>query len=221
MCFSTTASFASGAILTVIGISSIKKTKEKNQIPFAIIPFIFAIQQFSEGFVWLSLLNSTNQFWQQFSTYSFLLFALIVWPAWVPISMFLIEKNRKRKIILGVFLGLGLLLAILSSIYLIIYKSEAQITSYHIHYELQIPLGTKIFIGILYLIPTIISNFISSTKGVALMGVFILLSYLVSRLFFNDYVLSIWCFFSALISIKIYFILANKNSSTTELSYKN
>ena len=150
MCFSTTASFASGAILTVIGISSIKKTKEKNQIPFAIIPFIFAIQQFSEGFVWLSLLNSTNQFWQQFSTYSFLLFALIVWPAWVPISMFLIEKNRKRKIILGVFLGLGLLLAILSSIYLIIYKSEAQITSYHIHYELQIPLGTKIFIGILY-----------------------------------------------------------------------
>ena len=221
MCFSTTASFASGAILTVIGISSIKKTKEKNQIPFAIIPFIFAIQQFSEGFVWLSLLNSTNQFWQQFSTYSFLLFALIVWPAWVPISMFLIEKNRKRKIILGVFLGLGLLLAILSSIYLIIYKSEAQITSYHIHYELQIPLGTKIFIGILYLIPTIISNFISSTKGVALMGVFILLSYLVSRLFFNDYVLSIWCFFSALISIKIYFILANENSSTTELSYKN
>lgn len=221
MCFSTTASFASGAILTVIGISSIKKTKEKNQIPFAIIPFIFAIQQFSEGFVWLSLLNSTNQFWQQFSTYSFLLFALIVWPAWVPISMFLIEKNRKRKIILGVFLGLGLLLAILSSIYLIIYKSEAQITSYHIHYELQIPLGTKIFIGILYLIPTIISNFISSTKGVALMGVFILLSYLVSRIFFNDYVLSIWCFFSALISIKIYFILANENSSTTELSYKN
>lgn len=220
MCFSTTASFASGAILTVIGISSIKKTKEKNQIPFAIIPFIFAIQQFSEGFVWLSLLNSTNQFWQQFSTYSFLLFALIVWPAWVPISMFLIEKNRKRKIILGVFLGLGLLLAILSSIYLIIYKSEAQITSYHIHYELQIPLGTKIFIGILYLIPTIISNFISSTKGVALMGVFILLSYLVSRLFFNDYVLSIWCFFSALISIKIYFILANENSSTSELSDK-
>ena len=207
MCFSTTASFASGIILTVIGVASIKKTHSKTQLMFASIPFIFAIQQFSEGFVWLSLLNSTNLIWQQLSTYSFLLFALVIWPAWVPLSMFFIEKQHNRKIILGIFSGLGLLFSILSAIYLIIYKSEAQITSYHIHYELNIPFVAKMILGLLYLIPTVISNFISSTKGVAAMGVFVLLSYLVSRLFYDDYVISVWCFFSALISIKIYFII--------------
>lgn len=213
MCFSTTASFASGAILTTIGVASIKKAQDKRHILFASIPFIFAIQQFSEGFVWLSLLHSTNYLWQQLATNSFLLFALVIWPAWVPISMFLIEKIHTRKIILGIFSGLGILFSILSGIYLIIYDSEAQITSYHIHYELHIPFGAKIMICILYLIPTVISNFISSTKGVALMGVFVLLSYLISRLFFDDYVISVWCFFSALISMTIYFILDRERAS--------
>ncbi len=207
MCFSTTASFLSGAVLTTIGVASIKKVEHKKQILFASIPFIFAIQQFSEGFVWLTLLNSTNHFWQQFATYSFLVFALAIWPAWVPVSMFLIEKKPYRKIILGFFSVLGFVFLILSLIYLLLYDSEAQITSYHIHYELHVPFGAKMAIGLLYLIPTVISNFISSTKGVTLMGAFVLASYLVSRLFFDDYVISVWCFFSALISIAIYFIL--------------
>lgn len=210
MCFSTTASFVSGVLLTTIGVASIKKTQNHSQILFASIPFIFAIQQFSEGFVWLSLLNSTNHVWQQLATYCFLLFAIVIWPAWVPISMFFIEKNRKRKIILGVFFAMGLLFSLLSSVYLIFYNAEAQMTAYHIHYELEIHDYAKLLIGILYLIPTVMSNFISSVKGVFTMGIFVLVSYFISKLFFNDYVISVWCFFSALISITIYFILVKE-----------
>jgi hypothetical protein len=212
MCFSTTASFASGALLTAIGVVSIKKVKHKKQLLFASVPFIFAIQQFAEGFVWLSLLNSTNYFWQQLATYSFLLFAFVIWPALVPLSLFLIERKHKRKRILRFFCFIGLLFSILSSMYLILYNSEASITSYHIHYELNIPFNAKIIIGMLYLIPTIISNFVSSTKGVALMGILIFLSYLVSKLFFGDFVISVWCFFSALISMNIYFIIAREKT---------
>ena len=133
MCFSTTASFVSGAILTAIGVASINKIQNKSQILFACIPFIFAIQQFAEGFVWLSLLNSTNHLWQHISTYCFLIFAIVIWPAWVPLSMLLIETKHKRKIALGIVSGLGILFSILSSFYLVFYNSEAQLTSYHIH----------------------------------------------------------------------------------------
>lgn len=211
MCFSTTASFVSGAILTTMGVASVKKTQHKSQILFACIPFIFAIQQFAEGFVWLTLLNSTNQLWQHISIYCFLIFAIVIWPAWVPLSMLLIETKHKRKILLSIVSVMGILFSVLSSFYLIFYDSKAQITSYHIHYELQIPASVKMLIGIIYLIPTVASNFISGFKGVAMMGVFVLISYFISRFFFNDYVISVWCFFSALISVTIYFILA-KNS---------
>ena len=216
MCFSTAASFASGAILTVIGVVAIKKVTYKKQILFASIPFVFAVQQFAEGFVWLSLLNDTSYFWRQSATYSFLFFALIIWPSWVPLSMLLMEKKPKRKIVLSVFFGLGLLFSILSVIDLLLHHTEAQLTAYHIHYKIYIPQNLKIIIGILYFIPTVVSNFVSSTKCAVLMGVFVLLSYIVSRLFFNDYVISVWCFFSALISIKIYFIVAKDHFVTTK-----
>lgn len=58
MCFSTTASFVAGTFLTVIGVASVKKVKGPGQLMFAVIPLVFAVQQFSEGFVWMSLLNS-------------------------------------------------------------------------------------------------------------------------------------------------------------------
>jgi len=211
MCFSTTASFVSGAILTAIGVASIKKVTSRSQILFACIPFIFAIQQFSEGFVWLSLLNSTNHLWQHISTYCFLIFAIVIWPAWVPISMFMIEKKRTPKILLGIISVMGILFSILSTVYLVFYDSKAQITSYHIHYELQIPASAKLLIGIMYLIPTVISNFISGFKEVKVMGVFVLISYCISHFYFNDYVISVWCFFSALISITVYFIISGKS----------
>lgn len=218
MCFSTAASFTSGTILTVIGVFAIKKVTHKRQILFAGIPFVFAMQQFAEGFVWLSLLNDTSNFWRQLATYSFLFFALVIWPAWVPLSMLLMEKKPKRKIVLSVFFGLGLLFSILSIIDLLLHHAEAQLTSYHIHYEIYIPQNLKILIGMLYFIPTVISNFVSSIKGVVLMGIFVLVSYLVSRLFYNDYVISVWCFFSALISIKIYFIVA-KDHFTKQIHF--
>ena len=55
MCFSANASFISGSVLTIVGVATVLKAKTPSQAAFGSVPFIFAIQQFSEGFVWLSL----------------------------------------------------------------------------------------------------------------------------------------------------------------------
>jgi len=215
MCFSTTASFVSGTVLTVIGITTIKKTKEHSHLMFAAIPFIFAAQQFSEGFVWLSLLYSNNLLVQQIPITIFMTIAIAIWPAWVPISIFLLEVERKRKIILGIISGMGLLISFLSIYYVFEYKFSAQIMDYHIKYQFNIIYDgyLKLAIGLLYLIPTVISHFVSSIKKVNIIGLLVILSYLVTKFLFNDYIISMWCFFSAIISIMIYFILKEKTSS--------
>ncbi len=215
MCFSTAASFISGTVLTVIGIVTIKKTKDISHLMFAAIPFIFAAQQFSEGFVWLSLSGSNNEEAQQIPITIFMTIAVAIWPAWVPISIFYIEKKRNRKIILGIFSGIGLLISIFSIYYLLNYKFSAQITAYHIKYEFNIVYKgyLKILIGLIYLVPTVISHFISSVKKVNIMGLLVITSYLITRFLFNDYIISMWCFFSAIISIMIYFILLEKSST--------
>jgi hypothetical protein len=55
MCFSASASFGASLVLSVIGVATIKNTRHREQLPFASIPFVFAVQQFSEGVLWLTL----------------------------------------------------------------------------------------------------------------------------------------------------------------------
>src|SRR6478735_5488520 len=112
MCFSAGASFGAGIILSVIGVASIKKVQTSSQIIFACIPLIFAVQQITEGFVWLSLSNSAYASSQQVATYNFLFFAQVVWPIWVPFAIFKLEpKERRRRaeiilVIIGVLVSL-------------------------------------------------------------------------------------------------------------------
>jgi hypothetical protein len=124
MCFSAAASFTSGVVLSTVGAISIKKAKEPADIPFASIPLIFAIQQFLEGFLWLALTNPDYAFMEHFSTYSFLVFAQVIWPFWIPFSVFKFSKFEKRdlsKFISIVLVGVGTFLSLASLVYLINY----------------------------------------------------------------------------------------------------
>ena len=100
MCFSAGASFGASALLLVGGYATLKKVKQPNQMMFAAIPLIFSIQQFTEGFVWLSFQDPGFYSLQHVFSNIFLFFALIVWPIWVPVSILQLEEEAKRKKIL-------------------------------------------------------------------------------------------------------------------------
>jgi uncharacterized membrane protein len=75
----------------------------------------------------------------------------------------------------------------------------------------MIPFG-----AFLYYLPTIISPFVSSIKRTNLLGTSILISFLASKLFFEQYAISVWCFFAALMSVIVYVVvkdmkIASKN----------
>ena len=55
MCFSATASFAAGTALSAVGGLTLRKSQGKVELPLALVPLLFGVQQFSEGFLWLSL----------------------------------------------------------------------------------------------------------------------------------------------------------------------
>jgi hypothetical protein len=111
MCFSTNMSLGAGVALGVIGILSVRKVRKPSQLAFAAIPLLFSIQQFSEAFVWLSLTNKQFEARETIATNVFLFFAQVLWPAWVPFSIWLLEKDAKRKKMLLFLTGIGSLLA--------------------------------------------------------------------------------------------------------------
>ena len=216
MCFSASASLGAGAILGVIGVVTLKKTTTFPQRLFAAIPLIFSLQQFSEGVLWLALANSHHATWQQISTYVFLVFAYLVWPVWIPLTIMLLEKNNKRRKFLRVLFITGLFISVYIAYCMLFYSIQAVAFNHHIHYTFNYPhalLSLTWLSDTFYFIATILPPFISSVKKMWLFGIIISTSYIVSRIFFNDAVVSVWCYFAAILSSVILLIVVRHNKS--------
>lgn len=207
MCFSPEASFAGGVIISSIGVATIIKVHKPSQIIFACIPLFFGIQQFTEGFVWLSLPHPEYLAAQKLSTNIFLIMALIIWPMMIPLSVLHMEENKKRKVYLRILLALGIILSLYYTVCMLIFDIHPQIMAYHIQYNTGFPKQFAIPVFIAYLIVTINPLLISSIKRTHILGALMFLSCLVTAIFFTQFLTSVWCFFAALISGVIYWIL--------------
>jgi hypothetical protein len=223
MCFSATASFTASAVLGTIGVVTLSKAKTNPQRVFGTIPLLFSIQQCTEGLLWLSLKDPSLASWQTFFTYAFLVFAMAVWPFWIPFTIWKLEKETKRKKIMRVLVWIGAFVAIGVGAVLFSYPAEVitpfcptcpgastSVLSNHLHYEFAIPPLLKNLIvafSILYIAATIITPFLSGIKQMKWLGVVFLVSYLFAITFYHGFVISVWCFFAALLSFVVLWII--------------
>lgn len=216
MCFSTSASFGAATILGVAGITTITKAQPHAKY-FAAIPLLFSVQQFAEGFVWLTFTHTNYAAVQQIPIHILIVFAYVIWPVWIPLSIMLVEKNAKRKKALQVLLLTGIFISLYIAYCLCVYPVRAIVTAHHIKYTFGFPhtlLALTWLSDAFYFIASLLPPFISSAKRIWMFGVVITLSYIVSRIYFKDAVISVWCFFAAALSIIILLIIsANKKSS--------
>ena len=213
MCFSATASFGSAIVLTIIGVATVRKTNTTSQLPFSFIPFVFAIQQICEGFIWLSFTDNHFLQWRYLCTYIFLTSAYIIWPVLIPYSVMKLEQNVIRKKILLIIFGIGLSTSIIYGYAIVLKPTACILLGRHILYQLSYPSWILIEGSFFYGVATMLPHIVSSTKKVWILGFLITLSYIVARIYFHDYLISVWCYFAALISATIYFILKSINSA--------
>jgi hypothetical protein len=215
MCFSAPASFIAGTALTAVGVVTLRKTKKKSEIPFAMIPLLFGIQQIVEGFVWLSfawhatVLNSVM-------TYIFSLFAFVVWPIYVPFAIGLLETVPWRKKALYVFQFLGLIVGL----YLLYSHTVSLVTSEIINKSIVYGNSHFFTYGVMmfYFAATTISCFFSSKKIINVFGVSVFIAAAAAMWTYTFSFVSVWCFFAALMSVIVllYFIKSKAPISFTE-----
>lgn len=213
MCFSASVSFGAGVVLTVIGIATIKKANNKSLLLFAGIPFVFGVQQFAEGILWVTIPKSNYYILQKIATYIYLFFAHILWPLCVPIAILLIEKSRTRKTIQKILVASGILVSFYLAYCLAAYPVKAVIEGHHIKYVLGYTDLLNNFWIFLYALATIAPPFFSHIKRMWMLGITILISYLITAVFYENYILSVWCFFSSIISLFIYAIMIEFSKS--------
>lgn len=208
MCFSASASFGAGALLTVIGVATIRKTTHRSQLAFAAIPFIFGLQQLAEGVLWLTLHDPKYAVLQNIATYTFLFFAQVIWPLWIPVAILQLSRNPLRINQQRALAGIGFLVGAFLLYCLCVFHVKAEIASYHIRYIQDYPPVLFRYGIIPYVLATIVPPFFSKVRRMWLLGISVAVSYLLAALFYQNYLLSVWCFFASIISISIYVIIA-------------
>lgn len=209
MCFSAAASFTGGAIVSTIGFATMKKARKPSQRLFAGIPLFFGVQQIAEGFLWLSLTNADYASLRQSSMMLFLFMARVFWPAMLPFSVLWMEDDPGRKKKLAVLLAMGSSVSLYYTYCLIFLRVAPDIAGHHIQYISDFPESLAVPVFIIYFIASIVPLFISTMKNVSVLGVLMAVSGIASAIFFTLYLTSVWCFFAAVISVVIYWILSD------------
>jgi hypothetical protein len=201
MCFSASASFIAGAALCATGVATLRMTARKAEIPLATIPLLFGLQQITEGLIWLSF-RTGSLLPEATLTLVYSLFSHVLWPMFVPLAVGLLETVPWRRKALatcqiaGVAVGLYLLYAILA------YPVKARILGQHIVYES--PHFYIVAVMTLYLIATCISSLLSSRAIIRMFGALSLVTFLAAYVIHPATLVSMWCFFAAVLSLIIY-----------------
>jgi hypothetical protein len=213
MCFSATASFGASIMLASIGTLSLIKAKSSSLKVLAIIPFVFSIQQFSEGWVWLSLTKDGFDFWKLPSMYLFLFFAEVAWPICISYSIMSIEKKENRKMTLRFIFYVSILLSSVLAYTLVYHTSDVRVMGSHLMYTIDTPESFKSITNMIYIFTAVIPPFISSISKARWIGVILIVSYIIAKVFYGNYVISIWCYFATIISILILWMIWKNNDS--------
>lgn len=221
MCFSKEASLITGTLLTTLGLYTALTAKQKKLLPAALIPLFFGIQQLSEGRIWASFDQSMTpihiQFYDSISSSTgffaalFLLFAFLIWPVWIPLSTYLPEKKPLRRSLLLILLLGGIATAILSLLSLRDNSITLQVVQNSIQYtpERTLIIPLNLFIA-LYGATVILPSLISSVRGFPVFGVFSLAALIISLYLYYNTFTSVWCFFSAWLSIIIAMVVRSE-----------
>lgn len=209
MCFSAEASFTASAVLAAIGAMVYRSNKIPRLSMLALVPLLFAIQQFSEGVLWLNMpLDSPPTLIQTAAINVYTGFAYFFWPVYVPLCLLIAEPNLCRKKIIRICLAASLgLISYFTYIYL---TSDSPIEVKVSNHSLDYNYRNTLFEGV-YTAIVLIACFSSTLPGMKAFGILVVISILAAAYLYTATFVSAWCFFAAVISLFIFFIIRRCN----------
>jgi hypothetical protein len=201
MCFSAAANFVGSGALGAIGVVTLTRVKHRRELLFASLPTLFAIHQFTEGFVWLGLDGVLSPTVTHDMAAAFMLYAQGLLPFLLPLSVLLFEPDQKsrRRMLSFLAIGTGTALYILWA--LVAYPLQVYIRGNSIVYIN--PATNNTAVAVLYVIATCGSLFMSKIRPMIAFGAANLAILLVVMEVKRYAFTSLWCAYAAVASVII------------------
>jgi hypothetical protein len=202
MCFSATASFVASGVIGAIGVATLRHVREPRTLLFASVPLLFALHQFTEGWVWLGLDGRIDKVALDHFTFLFMLYAQGILPLLMPAAVALMEPpGRRRGFILALTL-IGALVFAWDITGLIVLPSRCVIVQNSIAYRNHIT--GNFWISCLYILATCGALLLSSHRVVRWYGALNVVALTITEIVRQHAFASVWCFYAAIMSVMIY-----------------
>jgi hypothetical protein len=201
MCFSATANFVGSGVLGAVGVATFTRVKHRRELLFAALPTLFAIHQFTEGFVWLGLDGNLSPTVAHDMGAAFMLYAQGLLPFLLPLSVYLFEPNKKSRSRMLPFVVLGAATTLYILWALTAFPLQLYVQGNSIVYINQATNNTAV--AVLYVIATCGSLFFSNIKMMVIFGAANLAVLLVVMEVKRYAFTSLWCAYAAVASVII------------------
>jgi len=169
---------------------------------FAAVPLVFAAQQATEGVVWLTMADPASSLLNRLAVSTFLGFALVIWPFWVPLSVRTMERSEARRRALTALAWFGGLVSVSAVLLLSRWQPVARISGHSIRYDYpgtgDAP--THFLLLVAYAGCVVVPLFLSTAKLARTIGVVLVVSVMMTLVIERDAFTSVWCFFAAILS---------------------
>lgn len=214
MCVSAKASFALASVLLPVGAFCITTALRRNPslIALAATPLLFGIQQICEGLVWVGIDRDDGEVTRA-AALGYLFFALCFWLFWMPFSAMVAEKQSGKRTAFAITAVIGSFGGIVAFAPLILDADALFVTTSHhsIRYDISraavFDIVPQFVWHLAYLAVIVYPLFASSQKGLLGYDIALVLSAILSHIYFWYSFESVWCFFAACLSVYIAFLL--------------
>jgi hypothetical protein len=219
MCFSATASFVASGLLFPAGLYTTTKAirYDPRYLLLALMPIIFSVQQCIEGMAWIAI-NEQNVTLLYYASLIYLWVAFLIWPAYFPLSIYLIESHPIRRQLFIALTILGVALGLVTYGPLLLKSNFFDITLKYqsINYGIYRTTEANLFHTICYVIILVASSAICSVKKIKIFCGLLILSFVISILLFSYALVSVWCFFAAFLSLYLIYVMRTHQMFTVK-----
>jgi hypothetical protein len=234
MCFSASASFTASAVLMPLGLYSThiaRKTGQRDYVPLALTPFFFGLQQLVEGVEWTAIDLGKVEPLTSLAGLGFLFFAYCFWMIWIPWSAWSIARSTDSRglqhrlkwvAIVATVLGIAFYLPVLlnppalqpavHSTGRLVYDISNLHSAIHNFVNTE-PVGELVYWGFI-VVPLVAL----SDKAVKLFGILIFVSIFLTWFTYSKTFNSVWCFYCAVLSIFVLYIVNRPRLNPPTLS---
>jgi hypothetical protein len=199
VCFSAQADLVGGVVLGAIGFDVARHVHRRHDhLALACLPVLFAAHQLDEAFVWWGLQGHVASAAGHFATWVYLLFAFVVLPVYVPMAVWSLEPQGRRRRIIAPFIGLGVLVSATLLAAMVRGPVTARLGHYHVSYSTG--LHSDLLVVTAYVVATCGSLVFSGYRHIAIFGVVNLIAVAVLARLTIDGFASLWCGWAAITS---------------------